>query len=266
MRNLCTSFKPPKGRCNIAATLIGARVTGIAFLGILMGSALSAQTAPKSNAWSTTTLTKTGSDIGLGLTDIADLPSLIDDNDVAGISPVLKNALFNLPTDNTSPLFKLDLGGNLCLDTAINCEQNELESVDIRYAQNFSRDALGGINLAITPRAGVSYDNEGSNALLGALFEIRDTLKTSDNTKLNSWYLFAGADAQALSFTPDGAITQYGDRFGLQNQVIVGDAQAGLGYRVGEADLSLTYLRRAARAENYEFEEDAAALSLTWRR
>ena len=55
-------------------------------------------------------------------------------------------------------------------------------------------------------------------------------------------------------------------QFHLQDRIIVGDAQAGLGYRIGNADLSLSYLRREASGEDFSFNEDAAALSFTWKR
>ena len=224
-------------------------------------------TVRKSNAWSTKTLTKTPSSLNLDLTNLnADLPIVAKFDTIAGINPVLKNALFGLPNDTTSPLFKLDLGGALCLDTAIGCARNDVRAVDLGYEFAFAKDGYKGIDLALTPRAGVHYDNESSSALVGALLKIGDNLTRDKGGDSNTWYVFAGADAQALSYTPDGQIGGYEGQFNLQDQIIVGDAQAGVAYRMGAADVSLTYLRRQARAENYKFEEDAAALSLTWRR
>jgi hypothetical protein len=82
----------------------------------------------------------------------------------------------------------------------------------------------------------------------------------------NSWYLFAGADAEALTYSPDSLTRFNNGNFHLQDRIIVGDAQAGVGYRIGDADLSVSYLRREAQAEGISFTEDAAALSFTWKR
>lgn len=231
----------------------------------------SESSARKSNAWSTNTLTKTPHSLNLDLTNLnADLDAEITGNvgeEIAGISPVLKNALFDLPSDQTAPLFKLDLSGSLCLDTTVNCARNDVRAIDFGYEKDFSKGAFEGIDLALTPRAGVQYFDDSSSALVGALFKIGDNLHASENGQNNNtWFVFAGADAQALSLAPDGNLGEYEGQFALQDNLIVGDAQAGVTYRLGDADVSLTYLKRQARAENYKFEEDAAALSLTWRR
>jgi len=42
-------------------------------------------------------------------------------------------------------------------------------------------------------------------------------------------------------------------QFHLQDRIIVGDAQAGVGYRIGDADVSLSYMRREATAEDFRF-------------
>lgn len=223
----------------------------------------------KSNAWSTTTLTKTPGSLALEMTALdEDLTAQDKGSDVTGISPVLKSALFDLPSDTTAPLFKLDLSGSLCLDTTARCAGNDIQALDLGYELDFAKaDGFKGIDLSLTPRAGVSYDEDSSSALVGALLKIGDNLAAGPNsTDSNTWYFFAGADAQALSYDENGLLNDYEGRFALQDDLIVGDAQAGLGYRLGDADLSLTYLRRQAIAEDYKFEEDAAALSLTWRR
>ncbi len=231
----------------------------------------SATSERKSNAWSTKTLTKTPQSLNLDLTNLnADLDSEFESDardEIAGISPVLKNAIFNLPSDTTSPLFKLDLSGSLCLDTAISCAHNDIRVIELGYEKNFAKDAFSGIDLALTPRASVQYFDDSSSALVGALFKIGDNLHVSeDGQNKNTWFVFAGADAQTLSLATDGQLGEYEGQFALQDNLIVGDAQAGVTYRLGDADVSLTYLKRQARAENYKFEEDAAALSLTWRR
>jgi len=55
-------------------------------------------------------------------------------------------------------------------------------------------------------------------------------------------------------------------QFYLQDNIFVGDAQAGVGYRIGDADVSLSYMRREATSDDFNYSEDAAALSFTWKR
>ena len=225
----------------------------------------------KSNAWSTETLTQSPSTQALNMHGLTDrLQPLDEAQSVVGMSPVLKDALFELPSDLGSPLFRLDFGNTICLDSTQSCRDQASEPLNFDFARDFSRKGIGDVDLSVTPHAGVFRGENSSSALVGALVKIGDNLASEDNIKPNTWYLFAGADAQAVTFTPGGDLNNrpfYTGEFSyLDDRIIVGDAQAGVAYRLGDADLSLTYLRRQAKAENYKFEENAAALSLTWRR
>ncbi len=187
---------------------------------------------------------------------------------VINLGSPLRGALFDLPTtDNVNAsVFKLDLGERLCFGTAEECKANETRHIDVGYAKNITHGKQGGLNLQLTPRAGIRFDDESQSALVGALVRIGDNLREGSEMKSNTWYFFAGADAEAVTYTPNSARRLTSGEFHLQNRIIVGDAQAGLGYRLGEADLALTYFKRQASAENYSYNEDAAALSITWKR
>lgn len=180
----------------------------------------------------------------------------------------VRGALFGLPTNDNinGSVFKLDLSERLCLGTAEECRANETRSIDIGYAPNISGGNIIGLDLQLTPRAGLRFDGESKSALVGALVRIGGNLHDGPEAKSNAWYVFAGADAEAVTYTPNSARRLTSGAFNLQNQVIVNDAQAGLGYRIGDADLALTYFKRQARGEDYKYNEDAAALSITWRR
>jgi hypothetical protein len=85
--------------------------------------------------------------------------------------------------------------------------------------------------------------------------------------------MFAGADAEAVTYSPTSVKRLTRGNLHYQDKVIVGDAQAGVGYRMGDADVSLGYFRREISSFGREvdsngvsFTEDAAALSFTWRR
>lgn len=187
---------------------------------------------------------------------------------VISLSSSLRGALFDLPGDKNvnASVFKLDLGDRLCLGTADECEANEIRKIDIGYAKNITHGKFDGLNLQLTPRAGVRFDEDSKSIMVGALVRIGDNLREGAEMKSNTWYLFAGAEAEAMTFTPTGVRRLTSGEFHLQDRIIIGDAQAGLGYRLGDADLALTYYKRKANAENYSYNENAAALSLTWKR
>lgn len=186
---------------------------------------------------------------------------------VINLSSSLRGALFDLPTDNiNASVFKLDMGDRLCLGTAEECAANSYETIEVGYAKNITHGKQDGLNLQLTPRAGLRFDDESQSALVGALLRVGDNLREGSEMKSNTWYFFAGADAEAVTYTPTGVRRLTSGEFHLQDRIIVGDAQAGLGYRLGTADLALTYYKRQARAENYSYDEDAAALSVTWKR
>ena len=187
---------------------------------------------------------------------------------VINLSSSLRGALFDEPTNDNvnASVFKLDLGGQPCLGTSVECAANEIRRIDFGYAKNITKGKKNGFNLQLTPHGGLRLNDDGQSALVGALVRIGDNLREGSEMKSNTWYLFAGADAEAVTYTPNSVRRLTSGAFHLQDRIIIGDAQAGLGYRLGDADLALTYYKRQATAENYSYDEDAAALSITWKR
>jgi len=238
----------------------------------LLAEAQSAQRTPVSagvlptDILSPQALLGTG-DAGLSTDGIASAAPQRNDG-VVNLDMPLKGALFDLPvTENpNASMFNLDQGGGLCLGTAEDCTQNETRRIDIGYAKNITHGKRGGFNLQLTPRAGLRFDGESQSAVVGALVRIGDNLRDGSDMKSNTWYVFAGADAEAITYSPNSARRLTSGEFHLQDRIIVGDAQAGLGYKLGSADLTLTYFKRQATAQDYKFDEDAAALSITWKR
>ena len=165
-----------------------------------------------------------------------------------------------------STLFKLDLSDTSCLTGTEVC-QRRAEPLGLGLSRSITAKQDEGIDLVLRPRASLRFDDEGSSsALVGAVVEIGEDLRQGSEFSANTWYLFAGADAEALTYSPDSLKRFNTGQFHLQDRIIVGDAQAGVGYRIGDADLSLSYLRREAQAEGLSYTEDAAALSFTWKR
>lgn len=223
------------------------------------------KSSEKSNAWSTQTLTMAPKGIDLDVTGIQELAALSGNEAGMRAGGALNDSMFDLTGGDKTALFNLDDSGQLCLRTTEECALND-DSFGLGIQGDFAKDGQSGIGIAVKPRAGVTFNDDSSSALVGALVKIGDNLQKSENIDPNTWYFFAGADAQAMTYTPGRENLAGAGRFALRDSVIVGDAQAGIAYRLGDADVSLTYLRREARAENYKFEEDAAAVSFTWRR
>lgn len=164
-----------------------------------------------------------------------------------------------------STLFRLDLSDPTCLSGTGLCERRS-EQLGLGLSKYITAKKDSGIDLVLRPRASFRFDEDSSSAIVGAVVEIGEDLRRGSDFKTNTWYLFAGADAEALTYSPNGLSQLSSGQFHLQDRIIVGDAQAGLGYRIGDADLSLSYLRREAQAEGFSYNEDAAALSFTWKR
>lgn len=177
------------------------------------------------------------------------------------------NGLINLPANSIgSTLFKLDISDPNCLLGVGQCLRRD-DEIKLGLQTQFTTVSEKGLDLSIKPRASVRFDEDNnSSALVGAIFEIGKDLGETAGYKNNTWYVFAGADAEALSYSPNSMDRLTQGQFYWQDNVFVGDAQAGVGYRIGDADVSLSYMRREATSEDFNYSEDAAALSFTWKR
>lgn len=191
-------------------------------------------------------------------------------NDLSQLSTSLEMS----PDTFGSQIFDLDLTDPGCLTGNELCLTSD-QALDMRYSKSLSTSLIDKIvDIELTPSASVTFNDGTSSATVGAYVKIGDDLKDGEEYKSNTWYVFAGADAEALSYAPnDMNRVTIGD-FHLQENVIVGDAQAGVGYRLSEStDISLGYFRREVTSfgnendlQSSSFTEDAAALSFTWRR
>ncbi|NNE59108.1 MAG: DUF2219 family protein [Hellea sp.] len=183
-------------------------------------------------------------------------------------------AEIELPAESLgSQIFDLDVSHIGCLTGDETCLTRD-EMLDVKYSKSLTTSIDKIIDIELTPRASVSFNDASSSALVGALVRIGDDLKDGENLKSNAWYVFAGADAEAVSYAPNNLDRVAMGDFHLQDRIIVGDAQAGVGYRIGEnSDISLGYFRREVTSfgseqslEPLNYSEDAAAISFTWRR
>ena len=164
-----------------------------------------------------------------------------------------------------STLLKLDLTSPGCASGGESCLRRD-DQLNLGLSDTIRRRSEKGLDLSLKPRASVRFNDEVSSTVVGAVIEIGEDLRDGSEFKSNTWYIFAGADAEAVTYAPNSVGRFSSGELGLQDRIIVGDAQAGLGYRIGDADVSLSYMRREASTEEFNYKEDAATLSFTWKR
>ena len=203
--------------------------------------------------------------------DLSDTSNDLQRADVLNLSSTLSGAIIDLPAEVAGPLqgaslLDLDLSGTASGDVGA-------ETAGLGYTRAFDAGGVAGLDIELEPRANVRFSDDESSALVGAIVRIGDDLREDGRVKKNTWYLFAGADAEAMTYAPDSARRLTSGELGWQDRVIVGDAQAGIGYRLGDADVSLGYYRREVSSfedndpnRDFNISEDAAAISFTWRR
>ncbi|MCH8489083.1 MAG: DUF2219 family protein [Oceanicaulis sp.] len=139
----------------------------------------------------------------------------------------------------------------------------------LRYEGAFDTPGQSGLDIGLSPRAGVSVGDYGPAAQAGATVRLGRFIGADAGWSRPAWWLFAGADRQALLYDPGSGISALG-AMTIAPYAMVGDAQAGIAMRLGGADLSLAYIRRETTyslpAQSWDTDEGFAAFSLTLRR
>lgn len=131
----------------------------------------------------------------------------------------------------------------------------------------------GNFAVGIAPRFSVTRDGAYSTKRVGGEVRIGQNFDQRGNGEANSsWYLFAGADGEALVWEPDsaGSMEMSMNDMALRDKVTVGDMQAGVSLQRGDGQLSLSYIRREIEYSDQTFginqTEDFAGVSFTIRR
>ncbi|HBU62718.1 MAG TPA: hypothetical protein DIV98_05800 [Oceanicaulis sp.] len=140
----------------------------------------------------------------------------------------------------------------------------------LRYENAFdSPGGPEGLDVGVSPRAGLSIGQDGPAAEAGATVRLGQYLDEGFGEERPAWWFFAGADQQALMYDP-GAGFDMRNALAMGPYATVGDAQAGIAARFGGADISFAYIQRETRYalpnESWETSEGFAAFSLTLRR
>jgi len=179
-----------------------------------------AEEIPKSNSWSTQTLTMAPKTLDIDIEGLKTFNAISAKPDLAAGADI-SDSMFDLTGGDKVALFNTDDSGQLCLLTTDECALND-ESFGLGIQGDFAKSSPRGLGLALQPRAGVSFDDDSSSALVGALVKIGDNLQNAENINPNTWYFFAGADAQAMTYTPGRERLDGTGRFALRDSVIVG--------------------------------------------
>jgi hypothetical protein len=134
--------------------------------------------------------------------------------------------------------------------------------------------ALTGLNfdVGVAPRIAVREEGELLSQRVGGEVRIgRDFNILGKDGQPQGWYIFAGADGEALVW--DAGNTSFAPNLNdmsLTDQVTVGDMQAGVSIQRAGGELSLSYIRREVKYEDRNGSisdtEDFAGVSFTMRR
>ncbi|MEL7231458.1 MAG: hypothetical protein AAGJ85_02990, partial [Pseudomonadota bacterium] len=95
----------------------------------------------------------------------------------------------------------------------------------------------GNLDVGIAPRFSISQDGAFSTRRVGGEVRIGQNFdKRGQGGADSSWYLFAGADGEALVWEPDAAgnIDMSMNDMALRDKVTVGDMQAGISLQRGD--------------------------------
>ena len=122
----------------------------------------------------------------------------------------------------------------------------------------------GERDAVVTPYAGVALTPEGTEARVGARFQVGD-----GRGEGSRWFLFAAAERQAL-FYDTAEMSRPLRAVDLTPYSVIGDVQAGVAYRLSRrSDLALAYVRRdwayQYGTDKWESSEDFAAVSFVAR-
>ncbi|MDG2531147.1 lipid A-modifier LpxR family protein [Caulobacter endophyticus] len=144
----------------------------------------------------------------------------------------------------------------------------ETDSVDVSVSRGWPaavKFGAGKLAVDFTPHAGVGFGGAGGSAEAGGMVRIGKSVEDRVISGLGvrdgretfgdrgRWYLFAGASGQLVGmnllrgqegdWTRAGVTSDTGSR-------LVGDAQAGLGWRRGPMQASVGYIRREIKAKD----------------
>lgn len=114
---------------------------------------------------------------------------------------------------------------------------------EISFSALSARTGLA-FDVGVTPRFEVLRDGNFERKRFGGEVRIGQNFdRRGEGEGTKSWYIFAGADGEALVWEPNGGQRSINE-LALRDKVIVGDMEAGLSFQRGPGQLSFSYFRR----------------------
>lgn len=147
----------------------------------------------------------------------------------------------------------------------------DADTVDVSVSRGWPaavKFGAGRLAVDFTPHAGVGFGGAGGSAEAGGMVRIGRKSKSVEDRVIDGlgvrdgreafgdrgrWYLFAGASGQLVGMnllrSEDGDWTRAGVTADTTSKLI-GDAQAGVGWRRGPMQASVGYIRREIKAKD----------------
>jgi hypothetical protein len=149
-------------------------------------------------------------------------------------------------------------------------EYNDL-SLGVSIAATSRQTGLG-FDVGVAPRVGLRDGSDMRGRSLGGELRFGQGLDLADGPTPKGWYVFVGADGEALVW--DTELTNLGMNtftdVQMTDQITVGDLQAGFSIQRAGGELSLSYIRReiefSDRNKTLQDTEDFAGITFTMRR
>lgn len=147
------------------------------------------------------------------------------------------------------------------------------QNIAAEIAFSVPKESTGlDFDLGLAPRIAMRDDGEIISRRVGGEVRIGRNLNITNSLEQpKGWYIFAGADGEALIW--DAAVDGFTPSFGgmsLSDKITVGDLQAGVSVQRAGGELSLSYIHREVRYSDrngsIETKEDFAGISFTMRR
>ncbi|MEO0607958.1 MAG: hypothetical protein AAFY82_06985 [Pseudomonadota bacterium] len=148
-------------------------------------------------------------------------------------------------------------------------EQKQL-SAELSFSAPSEQTGFG-FDVGIAPRVEIIRDGQYASRRFGGEVRIGQNFdKRGENGPASAWYLFAGADGEALVWEPDQTGSVTGGEMALHDKVTVGDIQAGVSIQRGLGQLSFSYIRREVEYHERNLSgsenEDFAGVTFTLKR
>lgn len=150
---------------------------------------------------------------------------------------------------------------------------SQTQNIQAGYTFVADRQSTGlGLDLAVRPHVTLDDSSTFQSTRAGAEVQLGQNLDLrGKNAENSSWYLFAGADGEAVVWDVQraGQMNITSGQVTLQDKVTVGDVQAGLAFKSPAGQMSISYIERDYEYRNGAISrsgtEEFAAVALTWR-